>query len=149
LVLLIILCLALAGVPILLNQGGQDTGEVAYTQPAEIIPEVQSSPAPPTSKPPTKVPTKPSSSSQAKGQTWLVMLYQDADDKILEQDIYVDLNEAERVGSSDRVKIVAQMDRYNGGYQGDGDWVSAKRFFITKMTICSASAPKQLLIWER
>ena len=40
------------------------------------------------------------------------MLYQDADDKILEQDIYVDLNEAERVGSSDRVNIVAQMDRF-------------------------------------
>jgi len=132
LVLLIILCLALAGVPILLNLGGQDTGEVAYTQPAEIIPEVQSTPAPPTSKPPTKVPAKPSSSSQAKGQTWLVMLYQDADDKILEQDIFIDLNEAERVGSSDRVKIVAQMDRYKGGYQGDGDWVSAKRFFITQ-----------------
>ena len=28
------------------------------------------------------------------------MLYQDADDKILEQDIFVDLNEAERVGSA-------------------------------------------------
>ena len=46
------------------------------------------------------------------------MLYQDADDKILEQDIYVDLNEAERVGSSDRVHIVAQMDRFKGGYAG-------------------------------
>ena len=32
------------------------------------------------------------------------MLYQDADDKILEKDIFLDLNEAERVGSTDQVK---------------------------------------------
>ena len=66
------------------------------------------------------------------GQTWLVMLYQDADDKILEQDIYVDLNEAERAGSSERVHIVAQVDRYRAGFQGDGDWSSTKRFYITQ-----------------
>ncbi len=66
------------------------------------------------------------------GQTWLVMLYQDADDKILEQDIYLDLNEAERVGSSDRVHIVAQVDRFEGGYQGDGNWSDTKRFYLTE-----------------
>ena len=66
------------------------------------------------------------------GQTWLVMLYQDADDKILEQDIYLDLNEAELVGSSDRVHIVAQIDRYQAGYSGDGNWSSARRFYVTK-----------------
>ncbi len=60
------------------------------------------------------------------------MLYQDADDKILEKDIYIDLNEAERVGSSDKVQIVAQMDRYRGGYTGDGNWVGAKRFYVTQ-----------------
>jgi hypothetical protein len=60
------------------------------------------------------------------------MLYQDADDKILEQDIYVDLNEAERVGSSERMHIVAQVDRYREGYRGDGDWSSTKRFYVTQ-----------------
>jgi hypothetical protein len=60
------------------------------------------------------------------------MLYQDADDKILEQDIYVDLNEAERVGSTDRVNIVAQVDRFSAGYRGDGDWSSTKRFYVTQ-----------------
>ena len=60
------------------------------------------------------------------------MLYQDADDKILEQDIYVDLNEAERVGSSDRVNIVAQMDRFKGGFKGDGNWTGAGRFYVTQ-----------------
>lgn len=64
------------------------------------------------------------------GQTWLVMLYQDADDNVLEKDIYLDLNEAEKAGSSDRVTIVAQIDRYQGGYSGDGNWTGAKRFVV-------------------
>ncbi|MBK9925582.1 MAG: hypothetical protein IPP66_09850 [Anaerolineales bacterium] len=66
------------------------------------------------------------------GQTWTVMLYQDADDKILEKDIFVDLNEAERVGSSDRVKIVAQVDRFDGAFQGDGNWTETRRYFVTQ-----------------
>ena len=75
-------------------------------------------------------PTAESVAPAAAGQTWTVMLYQDADDKILEQDIYVDLNEAERVGSSDRVNIVAQMDRFKGGFKGDGNWTGAGRFYV-------------------
>jgi len=68
----------------------------------------------------------------APGNKWLVMLYQDADDKVLEQDIYLDLNEAERAGSTPAVQIVAQVDRFQGGYQGDGNWTSTKRFYITR-----------------
>jgi hypothetical protein len=64
--------------------------------------------------------------------TWLIMLYQDADDKILEKDIFIDLNEAERVGSGGNVHIVSQMDRYRGGFSGDGDWDSTKRFYVTQ-----------------
>ncbi|MBN1452654.1 MAG: hypothetical protein JW963_16675 [Anaerolineales bacterium] len=66
------------------------------------------------------------------GQTWLVMLYQDADDQILEKDIYIDLNEAERVGSSENVHIVAQIDRFQSGFSGDGDWTSARRYYVTQ-----------------
>lgn len=66
------------------------------------------------------------------GQTWLVMLYQDADDQILEKDIYIDLNEAERVGSSENVHIVAQIDRFHAGYSGDGDWTSTRRYYVTR-----------------
>ncbi|MFL7840261.1 MAG: clostripain-related cysteine peptidase [Candidatus Promineifilaceae bacterium] len=64
-------------------------------------------------------------------ETWLVMLYQDADDKILEEDIYVDLNEAERVGSSDNVHVVSQVDRYKAGYSGDGNWTDTRRYYLT------------------
>ncbi len=64
--------------------------------------------------------------------TWTVMLYQDADDKVLEQDIYVDLNEAERTGSTGTVKILSQVDRFRGAYQGDGDWSSTRRYLVTR-----------------
>ncbi len=80
----------------------------------------------------TNLPAVASQAPAKIGQTWLVMLYQDADDKILEKDIYFDLNEAEKAGASDRVKVVAQIDRYNGAYSGDGDWTSTKRFLISQ-----------------
>jgi hypothetical protein len=64
------------------------------------------------------------------GQTWTVLLYQDADDQVLEKDILVDLNEAERIGSTDRVNIVSQIDRYRGGYNGDGDWDETRRYLV-------------------
>ncbi len=88
-----------------------------------------------TQKPlPTRVPPTPAlalgqqnqpANATGGGDTWTVMLYQDADDKILEEDIYIDLNEVERIGSSDKVNIVAQMDRYKGGFSGDGNWTGA------------------------
>ncbi len=79
---------------------------------------------------PTPVPAPPEAAA-GEGDTWLVMLYQDADDKILEKDIVIDLNEAERAGSSPRVQVVAQVDRYRGGFRGDGNWTTAKRFYVT------------------
>ena len=89
---------------------------------------------------PTAAPTAPRATIEpfvappgaASGQNWLVMLYQDADDKMLEQDIYVDLNEAERVGSTDNVHIVAQIDRYAGGYAEDGNWTNTRRYYVTR-----------------
>ena len=71
-------------------------------------------------------------STTGSGDTWLVMLYQDADDQVLEQDIYLDLNEAERVGSSENVTIVAQLDRFRGGFQGGEDWTSTRRYLVTQ-----------------
>ena len=122
-------------------QNGQEP-EVGVLPPVEtlapILPEATEAPLEPVS--PTSAPTVPEATpaipppapGSAGQASWLVMLYQDADDKILEQDIYVDLNEAERVGSSDQVHIVAQLDRYQAGYQGDGDWASARRYYVTR-----------------
>ncbi len=54
--------------------------------------------------PPTARPA-PAEAASAADDSWLVMLYQDADDEVLEQDIFTDLNEAELVGSSDNVRL--------------------------------------------
>ncbi len=121
------------------DQTPADTGFEIATQ-AEQVLQQGALPVEPTQVPrPTRTPKPTAVSAQSgaaagsqAGQTWLVMMYEDADDKILEQDIYVDLNEAERAGSDERVKIVAQVDRFRGAYSGDGDWTGAKRFFITQ-----------------
>jgi hypothetical protein len=117
----------------LLGGGGdrEDTGlgaPPAVTQPPAVVQPtmVPATPRPTGTRSPFLAPVS------SGDQTWLIMLYQDADDKILEQDILLDLNEAELVGSTDRVQIVAQVDRFQGGYQGDGNWTSAKRFHITR-----------------
>jgi hypothetical protein len=131
---LIIGALALLGIcacVVLSRCGGLDLGNLGIslsTEPAGIL-ETAPTAIPAATAEPFVAPTRPAGS---KGQTWLVMLYEDADDKILEQDIYVDLNEAERVGSSDSVKIVAQMDRFSAGYTGDGNWTSTRRYYVTQ-----------------
>ena len=131
--LLVLVVICVAAVMLLTGPGG-DAGDVAYTPPTPASDAEALEAAVPDTPTPTTPPEPfvPPSTSSGEGQTWLVMLYQDADDKILEQDIYVDLNEAERVGSSDRVHIVAQVDRFNAGYRGDGNWDSTKRFYVTQ-----------------
>jgi len=126
--IILVVLLLICGLPTYLLLGGQisfdDTDNYDYqeeaTQPATAE-EVEPAPTP--------RPTLPPSSAED-GQTWTVMLYQDADDKILERDIFVDLNEAERVGSSNNVQIVAQIDRYQAGFSGDGNWAGARRYFV-------------------
>lgn len=112
------------------GEGGGGTTPETVLNPPAVEEQATLPPARPTTRPTQARPTRTPSAASGE-DTWLVMLYQDADDKILEKDIYVDLNEAERVGSSPNVHIVAQLDRYKGGYQGDGDWVSARRYYVT------------------
>lgn len=101
-----------------------DVQEPVNTQPTQDTSFIQ--PLSPTA---TRWPTAlPSNNS---GKTWLVMLYQNADDNALERDIMIDLNEAEMIGSTDQVMIVSQMDRFRGGYSGDGDWSSTRRYLVT------------------
>ncbi len=81
--------------------------------------------APATATPKPAAPA--ASSSSPSGDKWTVILYQDADDKILDTDIFIDLNEAERAGSDDNVKIVTLADRYRSG-----GWTTAKAFYLTQ-----------------
>jgi hypothetical protein len=70
--------------------------------------------------------------TQAAETDWLVMIYSDADDNVLEEDMMIDLQEAELIGSTDRVTIVAQTDRFKGSYDGMEDWTGARRLLITQ-----------------
>jgi hypothetical protein len=104
--------------------------------PTSVPEQISEAPAEPVQAAPATIVTKPPASqpqqASVPGQKWTVMLYQDADDRILEQDIYFDLNEVESVGSSDRVQIVSQIDRYKGAFTGDGNWTSTRRYYITR-----------------
>lgn len=121
--------------------------EVTITEPAQPKPVQPTRPKPTPTKPeaqaeappakpkatPAASQSQPSNRPAVEGEVeWTIMLYQDADDEILEQDIMFDLNEAELIGSSDQVNIVSQADRYRGGFKGMGDWTSTKRFYITQ-----------------
>lgn len=100
-----------------------------FSNPPGIAQDAPTVPAPIVSSGPTRSPSTPAAS--ASGQKWLIMLYQDAKDRVLDQDIFTDMNEAERTGSTDRVRIVAQIDRYRGPGT-TREWSSAKRFYITR-----------------
>ncbi len=101
----------------LLSGGGGDNQEASVPllePPTESNPITQNLP---TNTPrPTRVPV-----SGQTGQKWLVMLYQDADDQVLEQDIFVDLNEAERAGSTAQLLFMDGKLTQVYGYQGQND----------------------------
>ena len=104
----------------------QDPGQSvpAYTEPTQPLQPTQPRA---TSTPwPTAI-----NAGENSGQKWLVMMYQDADDQALERDIMMDLNEMEMIGSTDQVMIVTQVDRFRGGYSGDGNWDSTRRYLVT------------------
>jgi clostripain len=62
--------------------------------------------------------------------SWLVMVYSDADDEVLENDMFIDINEMELIGSTDQVTMVAQIDRHEDWL--DDDWHNTRRYRITQ-----------------
>ena len=63
---------------------------------------------------------------------WTVIVYSAADDDVLEENMWFDVNEMELVGSNPQVNIVVQMDRYARGFSGDGDWKDTRRFLVQR-----------------
>jgi hypothetical protein len=125
--MIIFLLICVLPVYLYLNRGDgsqSDTSGVDYQSEA-TLPVVAEVVKPTATHRPTLPPAAPGSAAK-----WTVMVYQDADDKVLEQDIFVDLNEAERVGSNANLNIVAQLDRYQAGFTGDGNWTGSRRYFV-------------------
>ena len=63
---------------------------------------------------------------------WTVIVYSAADDEVLEENMWFDINEMELVGSNPQMNIVVQIDRYPGAFAGDGDWTDTRRYWITQ-----------------
>jgi Clostripain family len=84
-----------------------------------VIPAVQS--------PTAEAPVNPSGLPE-----WTVIVYSAADDEVLEENMWFDLNEMELVGSNPQMNIVVQIDRYGGAFTGDGDWSDTRRYLITQ-----------------
>lgn len=63
---------------------------------------------------------------------WTIIVYSAADDEVLEENMWFDINEMELVGSNPQMNIVVQIDRYSGAFSGDGDWSDTRRFLITQ-----------------
>ncbi|MDQ2692498.1 MAG: clostripain-related cysteine peptidase, partial [Chloroflexota bacterium] len=61
---------------------------------------------------------------------WTVIVYSAADDEVLEESMWFDVNEMEVVGSTPQVNVVVQLDRYAGAFTGDGDWTDTRRYLI-------------------
>ena len=62
---------------------------------------------------------------------WTVMVYMCGDND-LESALIKDLNEMEKVGSSEQVNIVAQLSRSPFYDTSNGNWVGVRRYFVTK-----------------
>ena len=88
---------------------------------------------PPTDNPPNEIPaTQPSVDATSGLPEWTVIVYSAADDEVLEENMWFDVNEMELVGSNSQMNIVVQIDRYAGAFTGDGDWSDTRRYLIAQ-----------------
>jgi len=82
--------------------------------------------------PPTVIPATQPSGNTSGSAEWTVIVYSAADDEVLEENMWFDVNEMELVGSNPQMNIVVQMDRYSRAFTGDGDWSDTRRYLITQ-----------------
>ncbi len=69
--------------------------------------------------------------NKAAAKEWTIMVFLNSKNN-LERYGLLDLNEMEKVGSSDKVNIVVEMGRINGYATNDGDWKTTRRFLVQK-----------------
>jgi hypothetical protein len=87
----------------------------------------------PTEVPPVDIPvTQPPVTTTTGLPEWTIIVYSAADDEVLEESMWFDVNEMELVGSNPQMNIIVQIDRYTGAFTGDGDWTDTRRYWITQ-----------------
>jgi len=82
----------------------------------------------------TEQPDVPADQPSGSAPEWTVIVYSAADDEVLEESMWFDINEMELVGSNPQLNIVVQIDRYGSGFNGDGDWSDTRRYLVTQDT---------------
>ena len=87
---------------------------------------------PVSNNPPTEITATPLPDNTSGLPEWTVIVYSAADDEVLEETMWFDVNEMELVGSNPQLNIVVQIDRYAGAFTGDGDWTDTRRYLITQ-----------------
>jgi hypothetical protein len=85
---------------------------------------------PPTDTPTLQVPTTELPVDTSTQPEWTIIVYSAADDEVLEESMWFDINEMEMIGSNAQMNIVVQIDRYASGFSGDGDWADTRRYLI-------------------
>ena len=68
---------------------------------------------------------------KASQKEWTIMVFLNSKNN-LEKYGLLDVNEMEKIGSSDKVNVVVEMGRINGYSTADGDWKTTRRFLIQK-----------------
>lgn len=63
--------------------------------------------------------------------TWTIMVYVNAKNNLEEYGLK-DINEMEAFGSTEKVKVVAELGRMNGFSFAEGNWTGSRRYFIQK-----------------
>lgn len=69
--------------------------------------------------------------ASAQTDSWTILHYSNMDND-LEPFIFGDMMEIRTAGSSDRVNLVAQIDRIDGYENRFGDWTDTRRFYLTQ-----------------
>ena len=62
---------------------------------------------------------------------WTVMVFINAKNN-LEKYGLLDMNEMEMIGSTDKVNVVTELGRMSGYDSSDGNWISSRRYLVTK-----------------
>ena len=75
---------------------------------------------------------------------WTILIFLDADNN-LEPASVLEVDEMEKIGSTEDVKILVQWDRIEGYDESNGDWTGTKRFLVTQDSEEGVIASQELM----
>ena len=86
--------------------------------------------------------------ASAQTDSWTILHYSNMDND-LEPFIFGDMMEIRTAGSSDRVNLVAQIDRIGGYENRFGDWTDTRRFYLTQQPTPTFTFEQQVELLAR